>query len=1047
MKKITKILSIILTVCLLTNICPVMVSAGGEGQKDYFADDTKLWIDSTTPTIFPSEFTDIQVINGNGWTFEPRKGVLTLNGFHGKFLLSDRDLIIVLKDGTTNTIEYGICSEGSLAICGDGILNLGQRLEVADGGLTIAGGTVNLEKKELPSFEIELEILHMLPAEWGVPSSYESCTWDLSRDYGFHGNNTGVSLGRESWLKIRKGELIVKNTYFGIDIRPEENDEKSYIAVDNGKLFCQDIEYNAIYSSWSSFENPSALVNNANIKDVSGNKVSLQICEWSTQLMDASGSPVKSAIIEVEDPSVSSEVDLMYGKYYLDPEDDPVQELPSEPEENEKPSQNEKPEEMEFTSSAGSLTTRDYLAFSALAYWDWKNGQTVEDGIKARENPLFNKRFIENLKTLKKSQREIDFYSINYEELCENILDWEVLTTSAHQNGNYEAGFYAVTFYSKTLKQAVIAYRGSESIVKMISDDHEAGHDANNDWLYNDIPFHVFHVFTEQLSDAMEYWQHNVSQEELIGTNISVTGHSLGGALAETAIMTNNGIYGQIFNAASPYEALYSERPEVLGENFRGVNNWNFIAHVHEGDSWVGRWDDEYLNLPYILHPASISSNKHALESLIYREDSNGQLRMANIKDYPSKPESFFRPFMAEGVEGLYLGTSNDDGSLMKTKNWEAVRRFYLYGGLGDDKLIVPYFSDDTLVGGSATTVDVLDGGWGDDTYIYYKGNGMHFINDAQGRDTLKILGLSEDDTVEVLKADGLLMADQQYQVVLINEEPCICINNSRYREDVFRIEALNKSFEINGAMKCPIGFYACCPVDIDIIDPSGNTVLTLKDGEEMTEFTNYGTFYVFADENGEYCKRIDLETGYTVKIRGVGEGTMDFAVIGDCGNPDMSSTGAVAIPITPTFTATIKTTSGEKPQLIIDNGGTVEEITLVPQKVVTFDANGGSCTVKSLKTDFGGKLTELPIATRKGYVFAGWESAEGVLISTENTFEFDTTLFARWTSAEQETPDASQKLGEVNDDKMELWWIAIIGVAVALFAVAGVVLVKKKRK
>ena len=67
----------------------------------------------------------------------------------------------------------------------------------------------------------------------------------------------------------------------------------------------------------------------------------------------------------------------------------------------------------------------------------------------------------------------------------------------------------------------------------------------------------------------------------------------------------------------------------------------------------------------------------------------------------------------------------------------------------------------------------------------------------------------------------------------------------------------------------------------------------------------------------------------------------------------------------------------------------------------ITFDAKGGTLTATELHTDKTGKLASLPAATRDGYTFDGWFTAEtgGEKVTTEKTFNANITLYAHWTA------------------------------------------------
>lgn len=77
----------------------------------------------------------------------------------------------------------------------------------------------------------------------------------------------------------------------------------------------------------------------------------------------------------------------------------------------------------------------------------------------------------------------------------------------------------------------------------------------------------------------------------------------------------------------------------------------------------------------------------------------------------------------------------------------------------------------------------------------------------------------------------------------------------------------------------------------------------------------------------------------------------------------------------------------------------------------VTFNANGGTVTPSSATTEVGGPLTSLPVPTYAGHTFVGWFTAGGTQVTTDTTFEVDTTIYAHWTTT---TPPGG---GEENTD------------------------------
>ncbi len=63
----------------------------------------------------------------------------------------------------------------------------------------------------------------------------------------------------------------------------------------------------------------------------------------------------------------------------------------------------------------------------------------------------------------------------------------------------------------------------------------------------------------------------------------------------------------------------------------------------------------------------------------------------------------------------------------------------------------------------------------------------------------------------------------------------------------------------------------------------------------------------------------------------------------------------------------------------------------------VKFDANGGTASLNAAEAAAGGSLSALPEASREGYVFEGWYTAEGERVTADFVVESDMTLQAKW--------------------------------------------------
>lgn len=91
-------------------------------------------------------------------------------------------------------------------------------------------------------------------------------------------------------------------------------------------------------------------------------------------------------------------------------------------------------------------------------------------------------------------------------------------------------------------------------------------------------------------------------------------------------------------------------------------------------------------------------------------------------------------------------------------------------------------------------------------------------------------------------------------------------------------------------------------------------------------------------------------------------------------------------------------------------NEGQGEIVTeeIVPS-TVTFDANGGSVDIKSIKTDMNGNIAELPTPSYTGYEFDGWYTAQNVKVTSDTQFAEDTTVYAKWISVDS-SPDTAEQ-------------------------------------
>lgn len=88
----------------------------------------------------------------------------------------------------------------------------------------------------------------------------------------------------------------------------------------------------------------------------------------------------------------------------------------------------------------------------------------------------------------------------------------------------------------------------------------------------------------------------------------------------------------------------------------------------------------------------------------------------------------------------------------------------------------------------------------------------------------------------------------------------------------------------------------------------------------------------------------------------------------------------------------------------------------------VTFYANGGVCGTSTLRTS-GGKLAELPAASRNGYIFKGWFTSPsgGKQVTVQQIFSADMALYAQWAENTAETGFSDVAVSDITSISAEV--------------------------
>ena len=560
----------------------------------------------------------------------------------------------------------------------------------------------------------------------------------------------------------------------------------------------------------------------------------------------------------------------------------------------------------------------------------------------------------------------------------------------------------------------------------------------------------ILGICGEQINEAFNFFGRtgNVNSGK-----VAVTGHSLGGALADI-ISARYGVKGVSFNSAPFLDIAYTYFPAEMTSNFTGVDDYNFLAYVNKADIFIGDyflnehikpkivldhnldWSLDFLNWNQYwridLKSDWINWISHMLPTLVTR-DTNGKPCLTQIIN-SRIPQSVVK--QVSSVVRLQLGTSRRDTitplfrfpildytkELFDIDTTEYDTRINAsYGGNGYDTIIGSQLGD--IISGGKDGAD-MDGQWGNDTYFIHKGDAGSTIHDVAGQDVVILCGFDSDEEI-------VYQATDKFVSIMVNGE--IVVNVQRNRSSCkdkdwnsFIIRRDDASLGINieedlETTKCyEKSFSIGCPVNIEIYDEAtGEVVYTDQDGEVGAYYTDYGNFYVFPEneEGTEFVKQVDLVQGYAIRIVGYDNGTMTIDSYDTNGSSLYNELAASGIEVTPTMTATIEEI-GEQKNLVIDydgDGVTDSVVPLAVPVVVSFDANGGTGEMAEVSVAAGGayELPECGFIAPEGQTFQGWDVNGTVCAPGEKvTVTEDVTVKALWSAASGEVTPPSGEPG-----------------------------------
>jgi len=317
------------------------------------------------------------------------------------------------------------------------------------------------------------------------------------------------------------------------------------------------------------------------------------------------------------------------------------------------------------------------------------------------------------------------------------INDYEILSHSR----NAQNGFYAAAFESPK-GDIIIAYRGTEP--SQLND------------LATDVEMFTGYL-NGQFDDALSFYDEVASENP--DKNITLTGHSLGGALA-SYVAINRGVRCDNINGATGW--LFTNAV-VKATDKRLLAYKGFDEYVHEN---FNEQNDLLKNFK-ILGNYTITqlAKKGAFNYKKYKNTKNYNKKSKDelIKDYHSitsiinyddnsfaltdKTEDYTVNRYKEIDGYLFLGTTGNDsirkGGSVSNFLFSANECMALCGD-GDDTVNFTISGDDTLIGNSGD--DTLNGGNGDDLYVFAGNWGNDTVYDPAGKDIIQLTDVTYGD-------------------------------------------------------------------------------------------------------------------------------------------------------------------------------------------------------------------------------------------------------------------------------------------------------------
>ncbi|MDR2179275.1 MAG: DUF2974 domain-containing protein [Synergistaceae bacterium] len=452
--------------------------------------------------------------------------------------------------------------------------------------------------------------------------------------------------------------------------------------------------------------------------------------------------------------------------------------------------------------------------------------------------------------------------------------DWNIMGRVG-----YSSGLYVVTFASPDNTKMIIAFRGTEFLEEFVEDA-----------LLADLLM-TQGIVTQQFIEALTYY--NLRKSQSPGVDITVTGHSLGGALAAYVSM-HTGAKAVAINGAVGFaiDMAYKNNAAELAKVFTGTESWNFENHITEAagafdlvNDWVASPNrDKYDS--YVYPKSNPNKDTHNVDSfLTYSGGKFGFTTASRAGSKGGKTIIYHDTKILNAMEYrfyLYLGTLGRDTFPQKTDKKASV---YAYCGAGDDGCLGSQYAD-FLAGGSG--INILDALEGKD--VFFITDGDDTINDPSG-----------DDKIMLAQGLGILSGaeDGNYYKALLSNGHYVRVN--KFRNE--RFSAINVVSE-NGAKLGTIGggspWKAGASVSVvrakadhpttkhveitgkatlKVYDEGGALVGTFANNADESLYKQFGYFYTRPGGDGETASITAVLFNGLYKLRVESAGSVRYAI------------------------------------------------------------------------------------------------------------------------------------------------------------------------